>query len=171
MHFISKESFLWTYLQPEIRELLNDGEHLMKAVERDGLVTKLADFSFLVFPFSKAYEGFLKKLFLDVKLIKYEDYYSDDIRIGRVLNPNYEHEAQNVFSKLTNNLVDGREVSEKLWDVWKNGRNLVFHYFPHNYKRLSYTEAQDLIIQIIEAMEAAVNSSGLNKNITTLATK
>ncbi|KUK79482.1 MAG: hypothetical protein XD95_0351, partial [Microgenomates bacterium 39_7] len=47
----------------------------------------LVDYSFIVFPMSKAYEGFLKKLFFDMKLISQETYEGHRFRIGRALNP------------------------------------------------------------------------------------
>ncbi len=164
MHLIRRDTFLWLYLQPEIRELVNDGEILVQAIEKDGLIGKMTDFSFLVFPFSKAYEGFLKKLFLDIKLIQYDDYYGDEIRIGRLLNPNYKHEKKNVFAKMCSHISDGVKISEKLWDVWKNGRNLTFHFFPHNFKRLNYDAAKALIVDIIDAMEMGVKGCGLDGN-------
>jgi len=111
----------------------------------------ISDYCYLVFPFSKAYEGFLKKLFLDLKLMRPEDYYSDDIRIGKILNPHFVKEHGAVYHKLH------IEVAEKLWTTWKSGRNLVFHYFPHNFRRLSYTEAKELIEQIVDAMTFAVS--------------
>ena len=46
------------------------------------------NFSFVVFPFAKAYEGFLKKAFLGVGFISRLDYISDHFRLGKVLSPN-----------------------------------------------------------------------------------
>jgi hypothetical protein len=161
MHLIQRETFLWQYLQPEIRELITDGELLVHAVEKEGMASKVTDFSFLVFPFAKAYEGFLKKLFLDTQVIKYDDYYGDDIRIGRILNPGYQHEESNVFARLCTQVLAGQKVSEKLWETWKNARNLTFHYFPHNYKRLSFEEALALVKGMLQVMEEAVVVCGL----------
>ena len=118
-----------------------------------------------MFPFSKAYEGFLKRLFLDLNLIREDEYYGDEIRIGRVLNPGYVHEHQNVFEKLIRNTgADGNNVSLKLWEAWKKGRDQVFHSFPHNYRKLSYDEAIDLIKGLVSAMEYAVGACNLKTN-------
>ncbi|EKD94861.1 MAG: hypothetical protein ACD_25C00193G0001, partial [uncultured bacterium] len=40
----------------------------------------------------------------------------------------------------------------------KRGRNLVFHYFPHNYRRLGYEEALDIINDIVDAMHSSVTN-------------
>lgn len=153
---IDRNSFLWSYLLPEIRDLIEDGEYLFDFVEKNKDAVGIADYSFLVFPFSKAYEGFLKKLFLDLKLIKHDEYYGDDIRIGRILNPIYQKELGNTFALICSHSPAHRNIAEKLWDVWKHGRNLVFHFFPHNFRRLSFDEALELIRDIVGAMELAV---------------
>ena len=164
MEIVDRKSFLWSYLQPEIRELISDGELLIEAIDKLGAQNKVTDFSFLVFPFSKAYEGFLKKLFLDIGMIHYDDYYGDEIRIGRLLNPHYQHEKGNVFSKLCNHSNEGKNLSKHLWEVWKNGRNLVFHFFPHNYKRLNHQDAMVIINDIVKAMETSVVGCNLTQS-------
>lgn len=85
MQVIERKSKLWRYLPEEIRSLILDGENLL--IECHAISGKVSDYSYLVFTFAKAYEGFLKHLFLDLGLIHEEDFYGDDIRIGRILNP------------------------------------------------------------------------------------
>lgn len=165
---INRESFLWSYLQPELKELLSDGELLVLHANEADLSTKINDFSFLVFPFAKAYEGFLKKLFLDLGMIHYDDYYGDEIRIGRLLNPHYKHENHNVFQKICTHSPEGKNLSKRLWETWKSGRNLIFHYFPHNYKRLTLDQAVAEIAEIITAMETAVIGCNLDKTVTSI---
>lgn len=156
MQVINRSSTLWEYLSPEIRDLIEDGETVLNFVYKYHEKEGISDYSFLVFPFSKAYEGFLKKFLLDLRLIREEDYFSDDIRIGRILNPGFVKERKNVFNKLCGRHQDGSEVSKRLWSAWKKGRNLVFHYFPHNFRRLSYNEALDIINDVVGAMNQAV---------------
>jgi hypothetical protein len=157
MELVRTDSALWNYLPEEIKGLLTDGELLLDLVQKHNDKDGISDYSFMVFPFAKAYEGFLKKFLLDSKLIQPEDYYSDDIRIGRILNPKYEKETVNVFRRICAHPKVGANVPRILWDAWKSGRNLVFHYFPHNFRRLSYQEANDLIKEIVHAMETAIN--------------
>ncbi|HLD51367.1 hypothetical protein A3K34_00325 [candidate division WWE3 bacterium RIFOXYC1_FULL_40_10] len=156
MQLIKRDSSLWSYLTDDLRGLVEDGEFLLEVADQTKKEEFLSDYSYLVFPFAKAYEGFLKKFFLDTKLIHEEEYYSDDIRIGRILNPHFDKEKQNVFRKICNHSKEGRKISSKLWETWKKGRNLVFHYFPHNFRRLSYQHSLEIIQEIISSMNSAI---------------
>ncbi len=157
MQVIDRDSKLWTYLSEDIRGLLIDGEDLIDHAMKHG-GEAASDFSYLVFPFAKSYEGFLKKLFLDLDLIQEDEYYGDDIRIGRILNPHFMKENKNIFGRLSESKHAGHDTANLMWDVWKKGRNQVFHYFPHNFRRLSYGESIELIQQFVQAMHAAVAS-------------
>jgi len=98
-----------------------------------------------------------------MKLIKPEEYYSDEIRIGKILNPHFVKEYGSVYSKVCREAeVNGENlVAERLWNTWKKGRNLVFHYFPHNFRRLSFEEAKEIIEEIIGSMKFAVDKCNL----------
>src|SRR3989344_133903 len=80
-------SQLWQYLKPEMRQLAEDGQVLIEDRKLHPDV-QLSDYSYLVFPFSKLYEGFLKYLFRDLGIIEERDFRSDHFRIGKVLSPN-----------------------------------------------------------------------------------
>ena len=153
MQIIKRDSKLWNYFPEEIQGLIVDGEHLM--VDCHSLTSKVSDYSYLVFPFAKAYEGFLKNFFLDLGLIKEDEFYGDDIRIGRILNPIFMEKAFSVYTKLKKTKGVDESVPGMLWESWKKGRNQVFHYFPHNFRRLSKEEAAEIINDFVQAMEAA----------------
>ncbi len=157
MQVIEKSSKLWEYLPEEIQGLILDGEQLLSLVESSH-ISGVSDYSYIVFPFAKAYEGFLKRLFLDLDMIKEDEYYGEDIRIGQVLNPFYRDERRSIYKKILEHKKGGRQLSEALWWVWRNGRNQVFHYFPHNYKKLEYKEACDLIEKFASAMSQAAEA-------------
>lgn len=142
---------------PEIRDLIEDGEIILNFVYDNKHKAEISDYSFIVFPFAKAYEGFLKKFFLDSGLITEDEYFGDEIRIGRLLNPNYKDNTS-VFNKICGRNGSGNRIAVTLWNAWKKGRNLVFHYFPHNFRKLSYDESLDIINDIINAMADAVSS-------------
>lgn len=150
---IDRKARLWQYLDEDLQGLVSDGEALLDDLKVHRIA--ISDYSYLVFPFSKAYEGFLKKMFYDLKLIDRSSFYSDDIRIGRILNPNFTHESSSVYERIPHHLPDN-DLSKLLWTVWKNGRNLVFHYYPHNFRKLEYGEALGIIKEIVAAMEKAV---------------
>lgn len=161
MKIIDRNSTLWKYLTSEIKDLIEDGEKLLTFVDDHSERAGMTDFSFLVFSFAKAYEGFLKKLLLDVGYLKHEEYYGDEIRIGRILNPNYKKYKESVYDILCDHSTERKELAVKMWETWKKGRNTVFHYFPHNFKRLSYEEAMDVINQIVTVMQESVEHCGV----------
>ncbi len=154
VEIIQKDSVLWGYLQEDIKGLIIDGERLLNLpLERD---KRVSDFSYLVFPFAKAYEGFLKKLFLDMDVIDERDFYGDEIRVGRILSPRYRKSHSNQFGRMCLKETNKVDLADELWETWHRGRNRVFHYFPHNFRRLSYEEALDIVQEIGERMEEAV---------------
>ncbi len=138
-----------------MQQLLRDGEFLVEDSIRhhDAPPT---DFSYLVFPFAKLYEGFLKKLFLDSHIITERDYHSDHFRIGKVLSPNLARRLgeKSAYAQISNR--HGNELAARLWHTWKEGRNLVFHYFPHNYHKLSRKEAVEIIHRLVYTMTESV---------------
>jgi len=157
MNVISRDSALWAYIPSEIKKLIIDGEIILTFVYENKPKSYISDYSFLVFSFAKAYEGYLKFYFMDLNVISEEDYYSNTIRIGRILNPHFLESKENIFRKLEAHKQIKKKVPAQLWKAWKQGRNLVFHYFPQNYRRLSYNEALDIINIIIDAMYASIS--------------
>jgi hypothetical protein len=153
---VNRKSPLWNYISDHVKGLLVDGEYLVEHASENP--KNISDYSYLVFPFSKAYEGFLKKLFLDLDMIKEDAYYGDEIRIGRILNPHFIHEHENVFKKLVADDKNENDFVERMWKIWQNGRNKVFHYFPHNFRKLSLKEAKELIEEILDVMNTAVEN-------------
>ena len=113
------------------------------------------DYSFLVFPFAKAYEGFLKQLFKDAGLISHLDYISDHLRLGKLMSPNLIGRLgdKSLYKKIKERA--GVDLAEKIWTVWKVGRNQIFHYFPHNLKAISFIEADKIVGEILRMMEEA----------------
>ena len=155
-HLIDRKSASWGYLTDEVKGLLVDGELLLS--HKELIPHKISDHSYLVFPFAKAYEGFLKRLFLDLDIIREDEYYGDEIRIGRILNPHYLEDHQNVFKKLCTTTGDKEAFAERLWMIWRQGRNQVFHYFPHNFRKLSFDEAKEIIDEIVAVIESTTQS-------------
>jgi hypothetical protein len=141
------------YLSPQQRVLAGDGEFLIEdsAHHQNEEPT---DYSYIVFPFAKMFEGFLKQLFLDLGFIEDGMYYSDRFRIGKALSPNFSNYAGSVYGQVEKKF--GKSLATRLWHMWKEGRNLVFHYFPHNYRALTRSQAIDLVGQLVQTMEEAV---------------
>lgn len=115
------------------------------------------DYSFIVFPMAKAYEGFLKKFFLDLRLISIETYEGRRFRIGRALNPDVSYNQRDkywIYDDVSRYCTE--RVARQLWDAWLNCRNRVFHFFPKDQGLLSLTEAKRKIEELNLAMREAV---------------
>lgn len=154
---INEGSLLWQYLSPEERALAGDGAFLIEDSLRHP-DEEPTDYSYLVFPFAKLYEGFLKDLFLDLEIISRREYYSNHYRIGKTLSPNLLGRLGNRSAFLHLSKRFGEKLAWTLWHAWKEGRNLVFHYYPHNLRALTRTKAIALSQTIVTAMEEAIRS-------------
>lgn len=159
-YLVDKKSAFWSYLSQGQKDLLEEGLYLMDDIVRDHAY-QFKDYSFLVFPFAKSYEGFLKKIFRDKKLISRLDYISDHLRLGKMMSPNLIGKLgpDSLYIKLENGY--SRDLADKVWNVWKNGRNQIFHYFPHNTKAINFSEARGICMDIIRTMEEVY--ANLNK--------
>ncbi len=148
-----KEKPWGTYVEEDIRELLEESHLLLEAVPKWNV--KFHDYSFVVFPAAKGYEGFLKKLFLDLGFITSEDYYGKRFRIGKALNPALEpylREKESIYDKLVE-FCKGKELANELWETWRQCRNLVFHWFPNEKNAISFEEAVKRVEMVIAAID------------------
>ncbi len=134
------------------KELVMISLELFSREER--LSSHFTDYSFVVFPMAKAYEGFLKKVFYDWGFISHTMYIDKRFRVGRALNPDVNPERQDdrwIFGKMAQSC--GNDVARFTWDTWLECRNQVFHYFPDNQKKLSLADAGRKIEMMALAME------------------
>ncbi|MBU1117391.1 hypothetical protein KKD37_00320 [Patescibacteria group bacterium] len=136
------------YLSPSQNSLINDVQTVLKSLEGN----HIGDYSFLVAPASKAYEGYLKDFFLKTGIIDNYNYESDRFRVGKTLNPSLRYKRYSIYQKLAALNEEGEELAEKLWNAWKFGRNEIFHYFPNNLKNLSRDEAEERITMLLNAI-------------------
>ena len=144
----------WNYLKEDLQELMKEATLL---VDRVGAWDeKFNDYSFVVFPAAKAYEGFLKTLFLDLGFISEKAYYGKRFRVGKALNPALERKFRkfSVYDQLVE-FCHGNELPNDMWDTWKEGRNLLFHWFPNEKNAIEFEEAKDTIYKIFDTMDKA----------------
>ena len=149
----------WSYLGSDLQKLISASEFIYMAVQSWGAdlpggKREFHDYSFVVFPAAKAYEGFLKKLFLDLNFITEEDYYGKHFRIGKALNPSLPKELrrEGVYDKIVQ-YCHGEKLAEKLWDTWRLSRNLIFHWFPNEKNAITLAEAGERVEKIIDAID------------------
>ncbi len=147
----------WEYLSQPQKDLLQEGEYLAQNIIKQQTY-QFKDYSFLIFPYAKAYEGFLKELFKDIDFISHLDYISDHLRLGKLMSPNLAGRLgeRSLYKKIGEKA--SVELADKIWQTWKGGRNQIFHYFPHNLKAVSFDEAEKIITQIVSTMEEAYST-------------
>jgi hypothetical protein len=168
----------WGYIHDDIKEFLVQSLLLVETAEKwethftetfgRGTLKKegFHDYSFIVFPAAKAYEGFLKKLFLDLGFISEDDYYGKHFRVGKALNPSLEkeiREREGVYDKIVN-YCGGETLAERMWICWKECRNLLFHFFPNEKNAISLVEAKERVILIIETMDGAFEECRVDRS-------
>lgn len=152
----------WGYLEEDLQELLKESILLLEKTS----VWKedFHDYAFVVFPAAKAYEGFLKKLFLDLGFISESEYFGKRFRIGKALNPSLEpkvREKESVYDRIVA-FCKGPDLADKLWNTWKSSRNLVFHWFPNEENAINHRGAKERINKIIDAIDEAFKECRLN---------
>lgn len=145
----------FSYLQPDQQQQAQLAYALyQREVE---LKTSWPDYSFVVFPLAKVYEGFLKQFLFQLGLISTETVASTRFRIGRALNPDV-HKIQQDEYWLYRDLeqICGPGVARELWETWLGCRNRVFHYYPEQPRLLTLTQAGAYLDRLAAAMEAAL---------------
>jgi len=154
----------WGYIEVDLQDLLSESLLLLnKASKWD---QKFHDYSFVVFPAAKAYEGFLKKIFVDMGFISQEAYFGKRFRIGKALNPSLDLEHRDkdwVYDDL-DTYCQGKDLPNFLWDTWKQARNLVFHWFPNELNAVDLSEAQRRIEMVIEAIDKIFDKCSVQLN-------
>lgn len=148
----------WDYLDEDIKLLFEESLELVRRVRY--WEQQFHDYSFVVFPAAKAYEGFLKKFLLDMGFITQQQYVGRRFRIGRALNPDLEkkyRKIEGVYDKLTE-YCGGEELPELLWNTWKESRNMLFHWFPNEQNVVDYPQAKKRVESIVIAIDAVFES-------------
>jgi hypothetical protein len=154
VNFKLEKRIWWNYIGEDLRGLFLTSQKLIN--NADDWKEKFQDYAFIVFPSAKAYEGFLKKIFLDLRFITPENYYGKRFRIGKALNPfldRNEYQKESVYDKIAE-YCGGKELADQLWDAWRLSRNLIFHWFPEEKNIISFQEAEERISLILNAMDA-----------------
>ncbi len=152
----------WTYLDADLKELLRESTLLISKVS--SWEEKFHDYSFIVFPAAKAYEGFLKTLFLDMGFITNEDFVGKRFRIGKALNPSMERRSRarySVYDKIRD-YCGNDELPQMMWETWKTCRNVLFHWFPNERNSIDFAEAREALMTILITMDKSYLSCEIN---------
>lgn len=137
------------------QELISQSFFLLEREQR--LKGNLADYSFVIFPCAKAYEGFLKWYLWRLKYIDDETYYGRKFRIGRSLNPDLPKRLQNgdwLYDELAKHC--GEVLIRQMWDAWIQCRNHVFHFYPNQQNHLTLSVVEKKLQLMTQVMERLV---------------
>ena len=153
----------WTYIHEDLQELLREAVTLVDKVETWS--EKFHDYSFVVFPAAKAYEGYLKTLFHDLGFISEGEFFGKRFRVGKAMNPDLEprfRENESVYDKLAD-FCQGRELPDAIWETWINARNLLFHWFPNEKNVITFDEAKVRVSRILDTMDLAFKECKIDR--------
>lgn len=140
----------WDFLEPTQRELLRQSFYLLDWAKKNK--SRLHDYSFLVMPAAKAFEGFLKKLLFTLQLISEEEYNKDRFRLGKALNPELEHKIPQACLYNEIGRACSPKLAEDLWQAWKKGRNRLLHYFPGEQQVFSLNECENRLNLLVDTI-------------------
>ena len=126
----------------------------LELLEREKrLRTHYPDYSFIIFPIAKGYEGFIKTFFYNHGLISYEVFRGKRFRVGRSLNPDIAQHHQDEWWLYDDvSRICGAAVARQLWDAWIECRNHIFHYFPESQIEYSLPEIEKKVLLLINVM-------------------
>lgn len=156
-----KSQSWYQFLDEGMADLVNQAYSLLdkfRVQSSEFRISEYHDYSFVVFPMAKAYEGFLKKWFFASGFITEHQYKSDHFRIGKALNPSLPARFKRdgyVYDRIIAACPDPH-LADTLWLAWKQSRNLTFHYFPHHRYFLTLSEARARLNQLAAAMKSAI---------------
>ena len=160
MDLLSQEWFL--KLKSPEKDLISEAFFLLGQAKESSRV--LPDYSYVVFPAVKAYEGFIKRFLYQIGLISEEKYRGDFFRLGKALNPELEPRMRDecLFDEL-GNYFDDREFALRLWHTWKECRNKLVHYFPHRLDMITLKESEEKLKMVVTTIKEVVEKGYKNK--------
>jgi hypothetical protein len=173
MQITWKTTSWYQYLDHGQRDLV---EVAMALWERERVLgQQFHDYSFVVFPMAKAFEGFIKKYLYDLEVISEAQYRSVHFRIGKSLNPDLPlkyrvdewivEDLNEQCGVVAHGMYAGEQLSQALWQEWRQSRNLLFHYFPAHLHFISLEEAGERLERLGEMMAAALQCPAFVRGI------
>lgn len=145
------------FLSVDLLDHVQDSFTLVEHFEEPDHHCSFHDYSFVVFPIAKAYEGFLKQFFVQTGALSPASSHSRHFRIGRSFNPDLPPNLRDevwIFDDVQ--ALCGTQTARDLWQMWVDGRNHPFHYFADERYCLTYPQAKRLVERFVETMEKAM---------------
>lgn len=157
-----KETTWFQYLDHGMKDLVIQS-FLLLDIEKGFSKPRFHDYSFIVFPIAKAYEGFLKRFFYDVHLISDPDFLDSHFRIGRSLNPDLPSKFRDrdwIYERLKKLCAQkgDPELADQMWIVWREARNQLFHYyFPDHNHFITLDEASRRVDMVVDVLARSID--------------
>lgn len=145
----------FTYIDLDLQKMVVLAYKLLE--QQEVSLDRFDDYSFVVFPMAKAYEGFLKTFLLKTELINDFTYNDRRFRIGRALNPDVSPRHRDHFW-LYDDVARycSAAVAREMWETWLACRNRVFHYFPKHRQVLTLSQAREYLKRMETSMHQAI---------------
>jgi len=153
----------YEYLDESMKDLVDMAYYIY---DREAMRSEeLHDYSFVVFPMAKAFEGYLKKYLHDIGLISTKEMMSKHLRIGSSLNPDlpkiFRREGWLVddLTRFCQRSTEAahHKLADLLWNTWVKCRNRLFHYYPEHIEFISLSEAWNRLNMVKDAMAACMD--------------
>lgn len=167
MHLKYKQESWYEFLDPGMQQMV-DQSYILIREELDLPQPRFSDYAYVLFPLARAYEGFLKKYMLQLDILPESQLMDKYFRIGRSLNPELPEHLQDhawLFDDLERLCRDCGEpdLAQQMWDLWKEGRNQIFHYyFPAQARHVSLNEANQFQDRFFGLMKQAIECQVFN---------
>ncbi len=143
------------FIGEDLLDLYEDNRSLLQRYSNhhDGTVEEYSDYSFLVLPIAKVYEGTLKKILVDIGVLKESDLTKNpSINVGKYYNP----VGNNKIFELLKDRSRDKSVPHVIYSTYQECRNQIFHYDQYRDNRLdSYDDAKFYCKRILYAIEKA----------------
>jgi len=142
------------FVGTDLLELYLDANRLFSTIRESETI--FSDYSFIVFPLAKVYEGVLKKILVQVNLIKEGELLENpDISINAYFNPIGNEKIKNVLRDKTRD----KAIPFVIYSTYQECRNQILHYDPYRDNRLKTIEdAEYYQRRIIDAIIKAFNT-------------
>lgn len=145
------------FIGEELIDLYEDSINIFKDYKKTekGLYD-MSDYSFLVLPIAKVYEGVLKRVLVKTKLLKEEDLLNNPIiSVGGYFNPVGNNK---IFDRLKDKARD-KTVPHIIYSTYQECRNNILHYDSYKDNRIKKIEdAEFYVKRIIHAIDKVYES-------------
>jgi hypothetical protein len=138
----------------DLIELYSDAKKMLSFFKNSA--NKFSDYSFIVFPLAKVYEGILKKILVEANLITEAQLQQDpDFSISGYFNPTGNSK---IFDSLKDKTRD-KAVPYVIFATYQECRNQILHYDPYRDNRIKNIDtARFYIERILDAIDKAYDT-------------